>query len=302
MFFSKWMSFIKDEALITKTVMPGTHNSGTKGMSFLACCQDGSIYEQFLYGVRYFDVRIGIRKNGKVIFRHGIAHGMPLEEGFKDFRRIIEEFPEEFMIINIIPYMNQQVGPIKLSYKVDVEAVNKLIEKYLEPKKYALMCEGEADKITLGDIRKSGKRYILLNPRGMFRYTNTCENVGPWTPEVHGLRAENFSKKILEFIDANPTKSFFWFQTQQTPNFGTEVGMKKWPRGLDETLRPYFPQIIADVASNERWLDRMNAITCDFITYDYMKSAYILDLNLKKGLVKPELVEEYTAAVRPHMK
>ena len=32
MFYENWMSYIKDDAKITKIAMPGSHNSGTMGM------------------------------------------------------------------------------------------------------------------------------------------------------------------------------------------------------------------------------------------------------------------------------
>ena len=89
---------------------------------------------------------------------------------------------------------------------------------------------------------------------------------------------------------------FFWFQSQQTPNIGTENGLK-WPKALDEEDRIYFPQIIEEIASDPVLLDKVNIIAGDFMTRDHMKENYILWLNLLKNIVKPELREEYAKAI-----
>ena len=47
------------------------------------------------------------------------------------------------------------------------------------------------------------------------------------------------------------TDGFFWFQTQQTPNPGTEIGWSMWPDDLDKVTREYFPGIIAQAAAHE---------------------------------------------------
>ena len=46
MFYENWMSYIKDDAKVTKIAIPGAHNAGTMGMSKLARCQNGTLCEQ----------------------------------------------------------------------------------------------------------------------------------------------------------------------------------------------------------------------------------------------------------------
>ena len=58
MFYDRWMSYIKDEAKITEIAIPGAHNSATAGMNVTACCQDGTPFEQYRYGVREFCIRL----------------------------------------------------------------------------------------------------------------------------------------------------------------------------------------------------------------------------------------------------
>ena len=65
------------------------------------------------------------------------------------------------------------------------------------------------------------------------------------------------------------------------------------PRCFDNMDRPYFPQIIKDIETVPSRLAKANIIAGDFMTRDYMKAKLILELNVKKGNVKEELVEEY---------
>ena len=100
MFFKNWMSYIKDDVKITDIVIPASHNSGTRGMMFTACCQDGTLYEQFCYGVREFGLFYKSTKFKGVRLAHGPMCGEPLEEAFKSFAKIIENCGDEFFIID----------------------------------------------------------------------------------------------------------------------------------------------------------------------------------------------------------
>ena len=100
MFFKNWMSYLKDDAKITKIVMPGSHNAQTAGMNKLGRCQCGSLYEQYLCGVRYFDIRIKSDRKGRLFAAHGIIKGMPAEEVFASLKKILDE-SDEFFIIDL---------------------------------------------------------------------------------------------------------------------------------------------------------------------------------------------------------
>ena len=84
------MSYIKDDAKITKIVMPGSHNAPTAGMFKFGRCQGGSLYEQYLCGVRYFDIRIKADRKGRLFAAHGIMKGMPAEQFFKSLKKIFD--------------------------------------------------------------------------------------------------------------------------------------------------------------------------------------------------------------------
>lgn len=296
MFYKNWMSYIKDEAKITKIAMPGTHNSGTMGMSKLARCQNGTLFEQYQYGVRFFDIRLKADRKGRLFVGHGIMTGMPAQLAFESLKMILEQ-SEEFFVIKMMTYMNQQIGPFKLSYKGNKDETSRLIREYLSPEKYALTGYGDISSLTMGDIRKSGKKYIIINENKEYDFSNDCPVLGPWSSEVYGYKPEKFAKEIVNYLRNLDTDGFFWFQTQQTPNLGTENGWTKWPDDLDKLSRKYFPGIIAEIAADPKLVEKVNVVAGDFMTADYMKANEILSLNLNKGIVKEEMVEKYKKAI-----
>ncbi len=297
MFYKNWMSYLKDDAKITKIVMPGSHNSATMGMIKLGRCQCGSLYEQYLCGVRYFDIRIKADRKGRLFAAHGVLKGMPLRDVFENLRKILDE-SDEFFVISIRTYMNQGFGPIKLSYNSNTAEANRLIREYLSPEKYALTEFDNIGDVTMGDIRKSGKKYIIYNENKEYDFSCDCPFIGPWDPVVYGYKPEDFIKEIQNYLVDLETEGFFWFQTQQTPNPGTPNGWKSWPDDLDKPIRKLFPQLIADIAADPVKLDRINIIAGDFMSQDYMKANLILGLNLLKNTVKDELREKFENCIK----
>lgn len=292
MFYKNWMLYIKDDAKITKIAMPGSHNSGTVGMNKFACCQHGTLYEQYTYGVRFFDIRLKADRKGRVHIAHGICSGMLAEDAFRDLKKIFDE-TDEFFVLSIRTYMNQGIGPITLSYDGNTEETNRLIKEYLNPEQYALTDCSNIGEMTIGDLRKAGKKYIIINAEKEYEYSTDCTFEGPWNPTVYGFKPRKFAMRIQKYLKEIETDGFFWFQTQQTPNLGTENGWTKWPYGLDTMSRVHFPQIIKDIEADPVMLSRVNIVAGDFMTRDLMKQGKILGLNLAKGMVKEELKDEF---------
>ena len=294
MFYENWLTYIVDDAKITKVAIPGAHNSGTKGMNVTACCQNGTPLDQYRYGVRKFGIRLSQKKN-KLYIAHGIMKGMTADEAFSYFGEIVRSY-DDFFILDVRAYQKQTVGPFTLSNHSDPELVDELIDKYLQPEKYALTDIPDLKALTVGDIRKSGKKYVIHHADEEYKFSRDIKLLEPWDPVVFGLKPERFAKECVNYLRELDSDGFFWFQSQQTPNIGTENGLK-WPKALDDEDRIYFPQIIEEIASDPVLLDKVNIIAGDFMTRDHMKENYILWLNLLKNIVKPELREEYAKAI-----
>lgn len=292
--YSKWMSYIKDDVKITKLVIPGAHNAGSYGMNGMACCQDDNLYVQFRYGMRQFCLRLDTDKKGRICVSHGITKGDLFENALKDIKKAMDENDSEIFLLDVREYYPQKFGPITLRYHADPEKVNALLEKYLEPAKYAYCDFDHIKDVTIGDIRKSGKRYILINEDETYKFSKNCDQILPWDKIRNGMKAENYAKVALKFFDEEQTEGLYWFQTQQTPNLGTEIKLTK-PRQLDNDMKKYFVPLMKQIAENPFYLESANIIAGDFMTDGYTKSESILELNIPKGNVKPECVEEYKA-------
>lgn len=292
MIYSKWMSYIDDDVKITKLVIPGAHNAGSYGMNKMACCQDDDFYTQFKYGIRHFCIRLDTAKDGTVVLAHGVTKGVPFEAVLYQIQKMLKKNDSEFFIIDLREYYDQQIGPVKLHFKADPAKVDELLKKYIYPEKYAFCDFENIADVTMGDIRKSGKRYILINEKKDYAYSCDCPCILPWDKKVFGSHAADFARGTLEVFDKHSTDGFYWFQTQQTPNPGTAVGLTT-PRKLDMSLRPYFKQIIEQIAVSPERLEKVNIIAGDFMTYDYAKVRDILRLNLIKKYVKKGFEAEF---------
>ena len=164
MFFRQWMSYLSDDAKLTQIVMPGAHNAGSYGMAPTACCQSDNLYRQVVSGVRHFCLRLDTIGKG-IVFSHGITKGDLFEHALRDFQKAMEDCPTEVFILDLREYYPQQVGPVTLRYKADPAQVDAILDKYISPEKYACCDFGHIRDLTIGDMRKSGKRYILLKDR-----------------------------------------------------------------------------------------------------------------------------------------
>ncbi|MBQ3151717.1 MAG: hypothetical protein IJB86_10785 [Clostridia bacterium] len=275
-----WMSLLKDDVPITKVVMPGSHNAGSYGMMASGCCQDQNLYEQAISGVRHFCIRLDtVRK--KIVMAHGISKGEAFETSLCDLKRALDELDTEFFILDIREYYPQKFGPIKLNYKADAKKVDELLEKYISPSKYALTDFDDISKVTMGDIRKSGKKFLLYNYKAEYKHSVACDYIYPWNKETYSLSAEKFVKEIPKIFDTEHTDGIYWFQTQQTPNPFTEIGMTS-PRKLDISLAPHYQKLLDSIRDNPSWLAQANVIGGDFMTTG-KKCEAIINLNYDKG-------------------
>lgn len=290
MIYNKWMSYIKDSIRIRDLVIPGAHNTGSYTMNPTACCQDGDLYEQFKYGVRYYCMRLDTKK-GRVVQCHGIMKGEPFEESLEQIQKILNENDSEILILDIREYYPQKVGPITLKYRVDPKKVDELLEEYIQPSKYAYTDFENISDVTMGDLRKAGKRYILINYEEAYNGSVNCSIDAPWDNTTHGFKPKRFMHSITKYFDKD-YDGLFWFQTQQTPNVGSDIGFRT-PRKLDKILRLEFKSLIRGIAADPEKLKKMNIVAGDFMTEDYSKSHEILLLNLFKNNVIDSLRDEY---------
>ncbi|MCQ2485920.1 MAG: hypothetical protein MJ168_11390 [Clostridia bacterium] len=283
--FSNWMSCIKDEVKLTDVVMPGSHNAGSRRMITMACCQSSTLAEQFRHGVRQFCLRLTTSKiTKKIVFCHSVITGVSLEGELKELRKAMDENPSEFVILDVREYGDEKLGPITFRYRADPKEVDLLFEKYLGTSEYALTEFEDIRDVTMGDIRKSGKRFMIINEEKKYRYSVNCGYKNPWSPERHGRLAPTFVERATEVFDSEEKDGIFVLQTQQTAGFGTEVKLAP-PNKLDKIIKPYYPRIFEIIKSNPKYLSLVNVVSSDFMAENDYKIKLILELNLYKNNV-----------------
>ncbi|MCD7828499.1 MAG: hypothetical protein LUG85_08235 [Clostridiales bacterium] len=289
MFYERWMSYLKDDAKLCEIAIPGSHNAGTYGMKGIAKCQNGSLYEQYRYGVRYFDFRFHVGINGRLVFEHGVMGGTPLKEGLLDIKRMIENNSSEFFIFKIhYPEVEYLIGKLGRRYKQDIDRVNREFQKYIEPEKYAFTDFSDITAVTMGDIRKSGKRYILNWEKEGITGAVNVPVYDPWRPDYYGKKPDNFFAGILDFFRERPKKSMFCLYVQRTPGFGTEVGIKN-PVSVEKDTRLKFHKFTEKISKTPELLHGANIFAGDFMTDSHHKTNLILRLNKDKCLFSDSL-------------
>lgn len=283
--FSSWMSLIKDNVKLIDVVIPGSHNSGSRRMIAAACCQRSTLAEQFRHGVRQFCLRLTTSKlTGKIVFCHSVITGVSLEDELKELGKVMDENPTEFVILDVCEYCDEKFGPITFKFRADPREVDRLFEKYLNTSKYALTDFEKISDITMGDIRKRGKRFLLINKKAEYRYSVNCDYKNPWSPERHGRLAPTFVERATEVFDSEEKNGIFVLQTQQTAGFGAEVKLAP-PKKLDRIIKPYYPRIFEKIKENPKYLSLVNVISSDFMAENDYKIKLILELNLLKDNV-----------------
>ena len=298
MIFNNWMSYIKPEARLNKIAMPGAHNACTAGMGKQACCQNDTIAVQLQYGVRHFCIRLDTDRKGNVICCHGISKGEPLAKALKGVREFMEENPSEILLLDVREYYDQKIfGPLVLSYEAKPEKVDEILAETVCPEKYAYTGFEKIADVTLGDVLNAGKRFILMNEKEDYAYSKKTNINLPWEKKVNGSKAYKFTRETLRFFDDYPTDGIYIFQTQQTPNLGTEIGITS-PLKLDLSLREHFPYLIEGIKNNPYYLVSANVIAGDFMTDSYMKSSLIISLNLDKGIVTENKEKDFAEGLK----
>ena len=94
-----WMKDVKDETKVNEIVIPGSHDAGTYGMSWLGATQ------QLNLGVRYFDLRVNKVNNDYLIF-HSILNGTKFDPILDSIVKFIEDNPSETLLLDFQHFKN----------------------------------------------------------------------------------------------------------------------------------------------------------------------------------------------------
>ena len=124
---SKWMQGIPDSESLKDISIPGTHNS----MSFyggpLVRCQSMSLYNQYVAGIRFVDIRCRHYKNGLHIYHSFISQRATLEDALNQTSAFLKKNQTETVILSIKNEYTSKHN--NSSYE---ETLQKYIKKYPE--------------------------------------------------------------------------------------------------------------------------------------------------------------------------
>lgn len=291
---SVWMSYIKDDALVKDIVIPGSHDSATDDMVYLARTQMRSVKDQLLCGARYLDLRVGY-KNGVLKVFHGPVYGGKYEPVLKQVKEYISAHPTELIIFDLQHFDNDA--------KADAIALTvSYLSDYFVTNDTELSDVAFIDSLRLSACR--GKILFLLGEdKGesesnnyIFKRNNDDGNIedavirSDYVADWNGASSTDYVDKYLPvFMDnykANPV-GLFVLQGQLS-DFMYVRGLKFREATHAKRMDDYTRALATSPD-----LKYVNIILRDFV--GPKKNALILSLNINKGVVASAHAETFTA-------
>lgn len=151
---TEWMSYISDDAPVTRLAIPGSHDSGCSGMPWYAETQDLNFAEQLARGVRYFDIRVN-KKGGDLVIFHGPVNGTDYVELLYQIDEFMDAHPSEFLILDFSHFKNDSESEVFRLFDEIVSAERVVNDTCMTDSEYL-------DSLTLGDVR--GKCVVFVDP------------------------------------------------------------------------------------------------------------------------------------------
>ncbi|KAL3277121.1 hypothetical protein HHI36_012477 [Cryptolaemus montrouzieri] len=144
-------------------MIPGTHNSGAwagwTSAGFLKnyiLCQDRSWWQQLVFGIRYFDVRVGVYDDDHVYLTHGVARIKPLETELDHVVNFLKKSPREVVILDFHAF-NNPVNFTASAHRSVLNLIKRKLEAFIYPRHELHYDEGP----TLEEVWSGGGRAII---------------------------------------------------------------------------------------------------------------------------------------------
>lgn len=293
---SSWMSMIEDDTLLTELVIPGSHDSGTKGMNLIAETQDKTYLEQLERGFRYFDTRV-MYTGGEFYMYHSVKGEMKYSQVLEDVKAFLDENPTETVILD---FQWTEGGNDK--------GIFDMLEEKLSDK--LINVEGESalefvKALTLGEARGKCLIFVGQNESNLDRPYQIARDKDSEEREGSALRSfynvsynrsssqKYIEKYIPEYIEMfkNSKGGMFVLQGQLTYML---TSIRDGEAKHDPNMNAYVKGLYE---SND--LQYINIIMRDFVNCE--KASYILNLNVAKKLVKAADVEAYKSMLKNYI-
>ena len=100
---NNWMSYLDDNITLDKLSIPGTHDTGTMGVSAVvkgfARTQNFGIYRQLEDGIRFLDIRLKNNKDSLVVVHGVVSCNLSFEDVLNDCSKFLINNPKETVIM-----------------------------------------------------------------------------------------------------------------------------------------------------------------------------------------------------------
>lgn len=293
--YAEWMNCISDDTPLTEIALPGTHNSGAVDCKLLGnedmpadwlSCQGGGIYEQLVYGARYLDLRVIYDSIRETVFcTHGLGYGITLESALADVARFDSDYPGQFYFLSITLYNSDYSAP-------SAESVKRLISGFI-PTERVFPSGTDVAAMTLGEMRASGKTFVLLTYEDWADEVSGFSRLGTWNSDTNFGTTESggvlygYLDKALGYGGGENTV----FLTELNRVSGSSLD-KELPLDFMLSDRELFLEFMDGISDDKTKLHNANFFVLDFATYDYVQCARVIELNLEKGIVASEYAEK----------
>ena len=284
--YSNWMSYIKDDVLVSEIVMPGSHDAGSYKMVWLGETQQFNMEQQLQMGVRYFDLRVN-KQDGEYIIFHSIINGVEFLPILETIKRFVIENPTETLLLDFQHFKGESqkdVFDLITNYLYDN---NLLVENNTELSDLEFISNLKIKEargkciVFWGDRSVDLSNYVFLRNNDECDYENMSLN-SYYISDYHYKNANYLVEKAYPIYFDNiknkiekEEKGIFVLQAQLTDGdliFGPYSKEKTNSKKISEMIKSY---------KDSSDLKYLNVIMRDFL--DINKCEEIINLNYYKN-------------------
>lgn len=285
---SNWMESISDNILLRKIVIPGSHDSGTKGMLWPWQTQKYDIAEQLELGIRYFDIRVN-KKRGKFVIFHNVSNGVefkPILEQIKDF---LLKNPSEVLLLDFQHFKGNSQFDVEKLLLETLQPHNLILQNTSEDNLYFihnLKLKDARGKCIIfwGDRNYQKKNYLFVRNDNICSTGEQCLD-SYYISRIHKSNIDKiiklghpeYFKRAFE-LEKNNKSGIFVLQCQLTDGL-----LLRGPYRREKKNSNKISEYVTSLHQHPHF-DLLNVVMRDFI--DAKKIDEIIKLNLQKNNAK----------------
>lgn len=299
---SQWMSYVRDESLLKRVVIPGAHDAGTAGISYLAQTQDRTTEQLLACGTRYFDLRVSAAETELKIY-HGPFRGMTLASVLNAFKTFLQQHPSETLILDFQHFENNAERATLQEFCAVFDDSTLLVKNNSTESDVNFV-----DNLTLGECR--GKALVVWGRdvseiSADFVFQRNNDGGDRENSVLHSYYQGSLNKKSSSYYVENALPHYLDLYKAQ--NSGLFVLQGQLTDGLF-VFGPHFRESTHTKNMNAYVLALENSVDLQFVNVimrDFVspaKNCLALRLNKTKGFVKTESLSAFEKMIEENLK